>query len=207
MNQLRRYRPLFLTLFAASFLMLITGCGNVQGDAETVLSVISLAFGTASAAVLLIPGVGPLISPLLAEGSAIVAQLQAQFKTFVADPTESAYQNVMAFVSQLNANLGQILAATGLPAALVTKLQSIFTVVQTQIQNWVNLVESLKKPGATTASAAIEARAALPGTALHAQLQTVHESASTFRAQMKGIVETPVGDETIDDAFTKANKF
>lgn len=210
MHLSNRRRAILRSLFYAQFAMMacvfVIGCGgSVTSDAEAVLTVISLAFGTAEAAVAFIPGAAA-IQPILAAGSAIVASLQTQFKTFVANPTASAFQNLMGFVSQLNINLGQILAATGIPGALVTKLQAIFTVVQTQIQNWVSLVESLTKPGTTTASPALEAAAALPGTEIHAQLKTVQEAARGFHGELKTIVETHVGDEAVDAAFDQANK-
>jgi hypothetical protein len=197
-----RHHKLFVLIFIASAALFVSGCGgSIAGDAENVLAVISLGLATLSGALAFIPG-GTVLSAAVGVAEGVVTQLQTEFKTWQANPTESTFQNLMSLVNSLTTNLNQILAGTGLPAAAITKIQSIVTAIQTQITSWVNLISSLK--GGSTTSAAIDAET--PGTELHDQLKQVHEASKEFHGQLKAIVDEPTGDAEVDEAFQKANK-
>jgi len=200
-------------LLAISFIgvaMSISGCGSIASDASTVLTVISLGLATISTALVFIPG-GQAFAGLVAEAAGVVSNLQAEFKSWQANPNATTFQNLMNLANDLDSKLQSILQGSGLPAAAITKIQAIVQACLTQLQNWINLVKNLMaKSGTASTNAPTAAHAAMvvmSDAELHTQLKEAQAQAHGFHDQLKQIVDTPTGDTEVDDAFAKAASY
>ena len=208
MNALRRpaVHRFFVILFAVSALFsfgLLTACaGSVVGDAENVLSVISLAISTLSGVFAFIPGAAAFAAPLNAVGTTLstLEQLFAEYKTTA---TETTYQKIQSFVALLEQNLQALLSPEGVSSALVAKVNGIVSAILTQVGTWLTLITQLQSTATTTTPSVEPEVAAAPVT-----ITAVKPiSSKTLHAQLKAIVEEASGDETLDWAFKTASRF
>jgi hypothetical protein len=186
------------------FMLFVAGCASMASSADTIISVIELALGTLGGVLSVIPGTATL-SGFVTEASAVLGQIKTAFDAYKANPDDNAFQNLMGLIAALNASLQKILAPTGAPATLVTKVSAIVSAILTQITNLVNFITQLKSPTTAAVNHAAVAELEIPGTSMHQQAKDLETSAKAFRGELKTIVLTPTGDAEIDAAFEKAN--
>jgi hypothetical protein len=198
-----RYHRFFVLTFLASTCFLVMGCaGSVVGDAENVLSVISLAVSTLSGVFAFIPGAAAFAVPLNAVGTTLstLEQLFAEYKTTA---TETTYQKIQQFVALLEQNLQALLTPEGVSSALVAKVNGIVSAILTQVGTWLALITQLQAPSTTPTTASVEPEvAAAPVTVSVVKPM----SAKALQSQLKAIVEEDSGDESINWAFKTASR-
>ena len=196
----------FVILFAVSGLFtlsaMLTGCsGSVVGDAENVLSVISLAVSTLSGVFAFIPGAAAFAPALNAIGTTL-SSLEQAFAEYKTNATETTYQKIQEFVTLLQTNLQKLLSPEGVPAATVNKVNQIVSAIMTQVTTWLTLIQQLQAPAAGSAEE-LTAHTAAPVT-----INTTKPlNSKSLHAQLKTIVEEPSGDVTTDWAFKTASRF
>lgn len=195
----------FVSLFAVSTFFslatVLTGCsGSVLGDAENVLSVISLAVSTLSGVFAFIPGAAAIAPALNAVGTTL-SSLQQTFAEYKTSATETTYQKIEDFVSLLQANLQKLLNPEGVPSAVVNKVNAIVSAIMAQVTAWLSLVQQLKAPAATASPA--EAHVATPVTITAVKPM----NSKSLHGQIKTIVEEASGDAVADWAFKTASRF
>jgi hypothetical protein len=197
---------IFMILFAVSGFFtlsaLITGCsGSVVGDADNVLTVISLAVSTLSGVFAFIPGAAAFAPALNAIGTTLTS-LEEAFAEYKTNATETTYQKIQEFVALLQANLQKLVNPEGVSSAVVNKVNQIVSAVMAQVTAWLTLIQQLQAPAAGSAEE-LSAHTVAPVT-----ISTVKPmSSKSLHAQLKTIVEEASGDATTDWAFKTASRF
>jgi hypothetical protein len=197
-----RHHKLFVLIFLASSTLLVAGCaGTFFSEAPAVIQAVIASVAAISAALSFVPGLGAAataISAILNIASQEATEIETLIQQYQTTPDETTLQKIEAGIQETITNINQLLAPTGLPAALATKIGSIAQVILDQFEAWAALIKSIKTPTTSTGTAATPSVAAV--LAAGPKLLTAEQ----FKKKVNELLESPTGDPDTDAAFAKA---
>lgn len=141
------------------------------------------------------------LATLLNEISAIITdvgngltELESLITQYQGSPSDTLLQKIEELANLISTNLSKILSATGLPAAITSKIQQWAQLVLGQLEAWLGILPTLKAAIANPKSFAKMARPANDALLTSAQLKEAYNL----------ILDTPTGDPVVDTALRQA---
>ena len=199
----RALMALSLVSGAFAVCMVVTGCAAPAWltDAESLIPILGASITSVLSFIAAMTGNAGLSSVLNAISTVItdvgngLTELQSLITQYKSNPSETTLQKIEDVANLISTNLNQILTATGLPAAVASKIQSWAQLVLTQLEAWLAVLPSLK-----VAAAAKSERVLM---SIPAPANDKIMSAAALKGAINEIWTTPTGDPTVDAALVK----
>ena len=186
----------FLISTMFTFTVALTGCavplwlsdaGNIMpillSTATSVLGFIGTISGNPEIAVAM-----GLINTYMTDVENGLKELEELIGEYNETPNETVFQKIQGVAALVSQNLTLILEATGLPAAVATKIQSFATLILGQLNSWLSLLPTL--------SAKAGEKVTL----------TVPLTKKEYAAMYNKVREEATGDPVVDAALAKMKK-